>query len=250
MKGSGIYEYGAESDRGSVRAKNEDYFGVFEPEKDELLEKSGLLIVVSDGMGGHFSGAEASHAAVEVVGEVYFKGEEDEADSRLKTAFQEANKYIFDRIGERVKGRAGTTCTAAVLYPDLIHVVHVGDSRAYIVREGGIFQLTRDHSVVGEMMRRGVLSQEEARTDPRRNIITKAMGLREFLEADVYDPVSIRKGDRIVICTDGLFSLVDEATIADFCEMYRPREACVELVRLSNERGGTDNITVIVAERL
>ena len=160
----------AVSDRGSVRPRNEDYFGIFDPETDELAEKCGVLVVVADGMGGHLSGAEASKTVVDALAETYFHDckEDEEAIDRLARAFREANRTVFLRVGEGRQGLAGTTCTALALFPDSVHLVHAGDSRAYRIREGTIEQLTKDHSVVGEMVRNGMLSKEEARRHPRR----------------------------------------------------------------------------------
>ena len=112
------YIIGTKSDRGSVRERNEDYFGVFEPETDELFEKRGILIVVTDGMGGHFSGAEASRTAVDVMGSVYFEIGNGDAPFILEKALREANQNVFDTVGMGMQSLAGTTCTAAALFPE------------------------------------------------------------------------------------------------------------------------------------
>lgn len=240
----------AKSDKGKTRNKNEDYFGVFEPETDELMESRGVLAIVCDGMGGHFSGGDASRLVVEVMGEAYFKDMERPATEVLKDAFIKANGRVFEEIGDGRKGLAGTTCTCVVLFPDHFHIAHAGDSRAYLVRDGKIRQLTDDHSVVGEMFRKGILDREEVRTHPRRNVITRAVGLSENVTPDIYESIEYRENDSIVICSDGLFSELKEEEISDIVSTLTPQEACDRLVDRANEEGGSDNITVIVARKI
>jgi len=262
--------FGAASDRGSVRERNEDYFGIFVPETDALVESLGVLVVVADGMGGHLSGEAASKKSVEVMGRVYFEGTgaavrerghggtlrqsrgapTASAVNRLRWAFLEANRQVFETVGEGHNGMAGTTCTAIVMLPEIIHIAHAGDSRAYLIRKGGISQLTEDHSVVGEMVRKGMLSKEEAVKHPHRNVITKAVGLRGNLEVDIKESMAIEKGDRILMCSDGLFSMLDEDEIAEIAAKGTPDKACQKLVKRAKEEGGSDNITVIIAEKI
>lgn len=240
---------GTKSDRGSVRERNEDYFGVFEPETEELFEKRGILIVVTDGMGGHFSGADASRAAVDFVGKAYYEVSNGDATDILKKAFLETNKYVFDTVGMGMESLAGTTCTVAALFSKVVHIAHAGDSRAYLVKGKKIKQLTKDHSVVGEMLRKGMLNKEEARNHPRRNVITRAVGLKKEIEVDLYPSIPIRKGDCILLCTDGLFSMLGEIEIADIVSSNPPDKACTKLVKRAKEEGGTDNITVVIAKK-
>jgi serine/threonine protein phosphatase PrpC len=268
------YIIGAASDRGSVREHNEDSYGIFTPETDDLVESLGILAIVSDGMGGHLSGAEASSKSVEVMGRVYFEGTGGDAASRgrheavgdvrresrgvpeaapinrLRWAFLEANRQVFEKVGEGHNGMAGTTCTAILLLPERIHIGHAGDSRAYLLRGGDMRQLTEDHSVVGEMVRKGMLSKEEATKHPHRNIITRAVGLRGNLEVDIEESIPVERGDRVIICSDGLFSMLDEREIAEIAAKGTPEKACQNLVRRAKEEGGSDNITVIIAEKI
>jgi serine/threonine protein phosphatase PrpC len=262
--------FGASSDRGSIRERNEDYYGIFVPETDALVADLGVLAIVADGMGGHLSGAAASKKSVEVLGSVYYEGtgaavrEEGHggllhesrgapapsAVNRLRWAFLEANRQVFETIGEGHNGMAGTTCTAVVFLAETIHIAHAGDSRAYLLRKGEIKQLTEDHSVVGEMVRKGMLSREEAVRHPRRNVITKAVGLRGKLEIDISESIPLEKGDRILICSDGLFSMIDEDEIAEIGGNGTPEIACRKLVKRAKEEGGSDNVTVIIAEKI
>jgi serine/threonine protein phosphatase PrpC len=266
------YIVGAASDRGSVREHNEDSYGVFVPDTDELIDRLGILAVVSDGMGGHLSGAAASRKSVEVLGRVYFEGT-DEASrtrsesalaarrgehalpepsvvNRLRWAFLEANRQVFETVGEGHNGMAGTTCTAVVLLPEVIHIAHAGDSRAYVVRGREMIQLTEDHSVVGEMVRKGMLSKEEASRHPHRNIITKAVGLRGQLDVDIKESLQVARGDRILICSDGLFSMLTDREIAEIASRGTPEAACQKLIKRAKDEGGSDNITVIIAEKI
>jgi serine/threonine protein phosphatase PrpC len=262
--------FGAASDRGSVRERNEDYYGIFVPETNALVRSLGVLAIVADGMGGHLSGEAASKKSVEVVGQVYFEGTgasvkerghggelhesrsplSASAVNRLRWAFLEANRQVFETVGEGHNGMAGTTCTAIVLLPEAIHIAHAGDSRAYLIRGGAISQLTEDHSVVGEMVRKGMLSKEEAVRHPHRNVITKAVGLRGNLDVDVQESIPIETGDRILICSDGLFAMLGEDEIAEIGAKGTPEKACQKLVKRAKDEGGIDNITVIIAEKI
>jgi len=250
------YLVGAASDRGSIRERNEDYFGIVSPETAELEESLGVLVIVSDGMGGHLSGAEASKKAVETLGDAYYADGAAAGDlaaewaNRLRWAFLEANREVYETIGEGRNGMAGTTCTAAVLLPDRVVIAHAGDSRAYLLRDGGIAQLTEDHSLVGDMVRKGILSKEEAARHPHRNVITRAMGLRGSLDVDIEETAPIAVGDRVLICSDGLFSMLGEREIAEIAAKGSPEKACRKLVKRAKEEGGSDNITVLIAEKI
>ncbi|MBU8922546.1 MAG: protein phosphatase 2C domain-containing protein [Bacteroidales bacterium] len=241
------WDFSALSDKGKVRKKNEDYYGIFEPETKDLMNVRGILAIVSDGMGGHFSGGEASRMTVELLGEAYFNDEIAEPVKLLEESFREANREVFYEVGEGRKGLAGTTCTAVVFFSDHINIAHAGDSRAYLVRDGSIVMLTHDHSVVGEMMTRGLLDEEEARTHPRRNVITRAVGLREDVDPELLKGFEVKEGDRLVICSDGLTSMVLSVDILDIVMNNSPERACELLVARANGAGGDDNITVVVA---
>ena len=240
------------------------------PESDEIIGSLGVLAIVSDGMGGHLSGAEASKKSVEVMGRVYYdgtgsavaeRGHGEElhesrsslsapAVNRLRWAFLEANREVFEIVGEGRNGTAGTTCTAIVMLPDMMHIAHAGDSRAYLLSKGVFRQLTDDHSVVGELVRKGMLSKEEAVRHPHRNVITKAVGLRANLDVDITESVPVAPGDRMLLCSDGLYSMLGEEEIAAIVAIGSPDKVCKKLVKRSKEEGGSDNITVIVAEKL
>ncbi len=244
-----VFTVSAASDRGLVREKNEDYYGIFEPETDELMDEMGLLVVVADGMGGHLSGGQASRMAVEVMGEVYFEQTDGIPADNLVDALKKANNDIFENIGEGKKWVAGTTCTAAAIFPDHFHIAHAGDSRAYLLGEGGIRQLTEDHSAVGEMMREGILNKEEARKHPRRNVITKAVGLSKEIKADKIESIPFKTGETLMICSDGLTSMLPEDEIGSIISSNEPEKACQVLVKRALEAGGEDNVTLVIVRK-
>jgi protein phosphatase len=243
---NGPFIISAASDRGSVRERNEDYYGIFDPETDELRESRGVLVVVTDGMGGHFSGEEASRMVVEVMGDIYYSEKGKSAVETLGAAFREANRRVFKHVGNGRKGRAGTTCTSVALFPDNYNIAHAGDSRAYLIRGGKIEQLTEDHSLVGEMVQKGLINRDEAIKHPRRNVLTRAVGLRNEVAPDIHEGIAFEDGDKILLCSDGLFSMVPENEIGSIVEQNDPKQACKKLIKSAIEYGGDDNITAVV----
>ena len=229
-------ETAAITDVGLARDHNEDAF-ISEPP----------LFVVADGMGGHLGGEVASAIAIETLREGFSKrGPEGVADS-----VRQANEAILKR-GQKdaaVEGM-GTTITAAVLTGSTLRIAHVGDSRAYLLRENELRQVTNDHTLVGEMVREGTLSDEQARVHPRRSILVRALGIDTDVEVDLID-LPVQEGDRLLLCSDGLNSMVTDQKIAELSAPgSTPEEACASLVEAANVAGGTDNITVIVVDFL
>src|SRR5262249_48685751 len=236
-----------QTDVGCHREINEDCSAYIEPGNGELLAARGRLVVVADGMGGHSAGEVASRMAVDVISRVYYERGGDAA-SALKTSFLEANREIHQPSTE-VQGRSGmgTTCTALVLRNGTALAAHVGDSRLYLIRSGQIYLMTEDHSAVMEMVRRGLLTREEARHHPDQNVILRALGSPPEIEISTWDePFSIRPGDRFMLCSDGLYDLVDDKEIMDAVLGEDVHSACAGLITLAKERGGYDNITVAV----
>lgn len=226
---------GARTDVGRMRKNNEDAYCV-----------TPHLLAVADGMGGVQGGELASKLAVEVL-ESYPFGLADDPQEEMRAAFRLANQKILALAQEKDLNGMGTTLTALLLREETFILGHVGDSRAYLIREKKIQQLTNDHSVVGELLRAGTLSPAEAMVHPHRHLLTRALGTSAEVEVDV-TAFRALLDDVLVLCTDGLTSLVEEEEIARVVERsYHPQQAADELVRLANERGGTDNITVIVA---
>jgi len=238
------------TDTGQVRPNNEDAFGQCDPASKKEWGGKGWLFVVADGMGGHRGGEIASNIAVDVVKSTYYSDDGESRSAALKTAVEEANRHILDEsISDAALTGMGTTCTAMAVHDGFAYFVHVGDSRAYVLRESELVQLTQDHSLVGEMVRSGILSDEDARVHPKRNVITRSLGIQPAVTADTpFTPFKLEKGDVFVLCSDGLTSMVDDDQIADALRGNAPDAACQNLVDAANERGGKDNITVVVVK--
>jgi len=238
----------AETDRGKKRSKNEDYYGIFEPESQGLLEEYGLLAVVADGMGGTERGGRASRVAVEAIKDSYFGCKRDDVSSRLREAFLSANEAVFSEVAQGVEHSAGTTCTAAVFLGNELYVANAGDSRGYLLRGGRIEQLTTDHSLTSRLIKEGRIRKEEARNHPGRTVLTSSIGMRKNFIVDITGPIRLLPQDRVLLATDGLFNMVDDEKIAEILSSSSPEVVCAELINGANRAGGVDNITVIVAE--
>lgn len=236
------------SDVGRVRENNEDAYVYWEAEDGADFSRKGRLAVIADGMGGYEGGQEASRLAVETVRAVYEERFGDEPQSALMGAFAAAHerirRYAADHLG--LHGM-GTTCTAVVVLERQLHFAHVGDSRLYLVRKGEISRLTRDHSYVGRLVESGIVRSEDAETHPQRHILTAALGSGREVSADVsQQAITLDDGDSLILCTDGLWGLVNELEVAAVIGRNGPGDACRELVTLALQRGGPDNITVLV----
>jgi PPM family protein phosphatase len=241
-------EVSVQSDIGCLRQNNEDSFGYWEPEDDQQFLRKGRLAVVADGMGGYEGGQEASRLAVETLVEVYrdFGGDDPQAAlvEALQAAHEQIREYSFAHPGLR---GMGTTCTAAAIVQDSLYYVHVGDTRLYLIRDGQITRVTRDHSYVGRLVESGMISPEEAENHPQRNILTAALGTNPDLIMDSPGrPEPLRPEDVLLICSDGLWGLVRDLEILDTVENKSAEQAGRELIELARERGGPDNITVAI----
>ena len=233
------------SDVGCVRELNEDSGTYVQPADPDLLHDKGLLVVVADGMGGHTAGEVASKLAVEVVARAYYEDGRDPR-SALERAFHQANKAIYDAAEKDAsQSGMGTTCTALVLQNGTAISAHVGDSRLYLVRDGSIYLMTEDHSAVMEMVKAGLITLEQARHHPEKNVILRAMGSHAEVEVTTWEePFPVRAGDRFLLCSDGLYDLVEDDEIKRIVMLSDPQTACENLITLAKERGGHDNITV------
>ena len=233
------------TDVGRRRAGNEDSFASWEAE-DAAPHAADHLLVVCDGMGGSNAGEVASRMAADTVVREFKAAAPDDTASALSHAVQVANKEIWDhsRSHQDLNGM-GTTCTAVALKGDQVMVAHVGDSRAYLVRAHRARQITSDHSLVAQLVARNQLSPEEARSDPRRNVVTRSVGVGPEVEVDVV-PMgeSLKNGYTLVVCSDGLHGQMSDDEIAGFAMETSLPEACSNLIELANARGGPDNITV------
>jgi len=247
-------EISSQSDIGCQRTNNEDSFGYWEPEDDQQFLRKGRLAIVADGMGGYEGGQEASRLAVETLVAVYrdFSGDnpQDALIEALQAAHEQVRQYSFAH--PELRGM-GTTCTAAAIVRgahggaeyDALYYVHVGDTRLYLIRDGQITRVTRDHSYVGRLVESGLISPEEAENHPQRNILTAALGTNPDLIMDSPGhPEPLRPEDVLLICSDGLWGQVRDPEILDAVENKSAEQAGRELIDLARERGGPDNITV------
>ena len=236
-------EYAGLSEQGPVRDNNEDFIAQYCPaEPDDGLRK-GALFVVADGVGGSRAGEVASKEASQRLITCYYQSAR-KPQRALQEAFTQSNLHICDLgYAHPEYRRMQTTLTTLTLVDNRVHIGHVGDSRIYRVRRGQIEQLTNDHSEVGELVRMALITAEEARHHPRRNIITRTVGGDLLLRPD-FRSEPVEAGDIFVLCTDGLWEPVDEAEIVAATTQYSPADACRYLVDLALERGSEDNISV------
>jgi serine/threonine protein phosphatase PrpC len=239
------------TDVGRKRDHNEDAL---------LVDPALSLFIVADGMGGHAGGGTASRLAVETIRShvegartanpaMFGSGagvEESQVPDVLRHAVEKACAVIYDtaQTAPDLAGM-GTTVTAALLDGGSAFVAHVGDSRCYLVRGGRIYQVSEDHSLVNEQLKAGAISADEARSSRFKNIITRSVGFEHEVQVDLMG-IEVEPGDRLVLCCDGLSNLVDDDEIRDVIEDASLEEAPEQLVALANERGGDDNITVVV----
>ncbi len=240
-------EHASLSDRGRIRQNNEDACAVFVPEGPGELADRGAVFVVADGMGGHRGGETASRIAVRTIVAFYTANSDENRSHALGRAFREANKTIIEEsMADSTLFGMGTTCTALALLGGRAFIAHVGDSRAYHLRAGRLTQVTHDHSIVGEMVRSGILSDEDARHHPKRNVITKSLGAQDDIAADMPAALDIEPGDAFLLCSDGLTTYLADSDIAEVLSDSSPAEACKKLVKMANDAGGRDNVTVMV----
>ena len=238
-----VFEIGNHSDVGRVREVNEDYFGSFRGSFGELL-------IVCDGMGGHKGGETASRLAVEAI-KNHFENLNADYDVKheLHNALSDANNKIVEaaRQDRSLEGM-GSTAVIVLFKDDLAYTANLGDSRIYLVRDENIKQLTTDHSLVQQMIDSDVLTPEEAESHPKKNVITKSLGREGAVEPDIPEPIELLKNDKFILCTDGLTNYVKDEEILNAATNNPAQQAARKLVDLANENGGSDNITVQIAE--
>ena len=239
------------TDVGLKREKNED----------NLLINDGMnLFVVADGMGGHAGGEYASQIAVSTIEDIVLNYNDDftpqtklAADfhpvtEKLRRAIQVAGDHIFSKAKEHPELRGmGTTTVAMMIQDGKVYVAYVGDSRVYMLREGKVEQITEDHSLVNEQVKAGLISAEDAKNHQLRNIITRSVGYQEDVEIDTLIRET-KTGDRFLLCSDGLSNFLELSEIEDILAKRPLQDAAQDLVDLAIERGGDDNITLIVVE--
>jgi serine/threonine protein phosphatase PrpC len=226
---------GSKTDKGCVREQNEDAYGFREN-----------LFVVADGMGGHQAGEIASAIAVETILAANFT---TSIEVELSQAIQRANDSILAEVDQHPElSGMGTTVAVLLVQAEKIYLAHVGDSRIYHYAAGQLVQLTQDHSLVAELVKNGEISENEAKHHPQRNILTQALGSKGEIKIE-FQTLARNSGDKFLLCSDGLSGMVDEITLATILESNQaPQFLAEKLVTLAIERGGVDNITVIIVE--
>ncbi len=236
------------TDVGLQRANNEDSYLYWEPDSDADFRLKGRLAVVADGMGGYEGGQEASRLAVETVRSVYDNAFSGNPQDTLIAAFESAHQNIQRFATEHPQFYGmGTTCTALAIVDHQLHFAHVGDSRLYLIRGENITRLTRDHSYVGRLVESGIVRSEDAESHPQRHILTAALGSGRDVTPHFPDhPIALEKDVILLLCTDGLWGLVSDAELARITHGHPLAEACRQLVALALERGGPDNVTLMI----
>ncbi|MDR1601409.1 MAG: Stp1/IreP family PP2C-type Ser/Thr phosphatase [Tannerella sp.] len=232
------------TDRGCVRSNNED--------RAAFLFMGGsrtdFFAVLADGMGGYERGEVASAIMVDTVCDDSGRTMCRNPRRWMADLFRRANRHIYERAMQ-LQSVMGTTCSMLLIRNKKIYCAHIGDSRIYLLTDGQLQQLTCDHTVVGEMMRRGGITREEAAMHPQRNILTKAVGTNPDIEPDVFRVASpVRKGSRFLLCSDGLYDMAPDAEIRRLLALPSLKAAAISLVNAAKERGGYDNISVVIVE--
>ncbi len=234
------------TDTGRERQENEDSIGYV------CDERTGShLLIVADGLGGTACGQVASLLAVQTIRQSFFTERDSNltVKERLDISINDANRLIVYRADQDRHCRGmGSTCAVLALVDEFAHVAHAGDSRIYLIRDGRIKQLTRDHSRAQRMLDDGLITEEEAAVHPDKNWLDRALGLRDDLNPEIrQEPIALHEKDTFIVCTDGLTSLVRDEEIFRIVQHAPVARACDTLIALANERGGHDNITVGIA---
>ena len=232
-----------------IVSAGETHIGQVRPSNEDAVFVGETVWVVADGMGGAAGGHIASTTAVESLADLDGSrfGDPEEAAAAMQRAVRDANRAVREAADQepRLEGM-GTTVTAVMLDGAELYIGHVGDSRAYLLRDGELRQLTRDHSLVQQLVDMGRLTAEEAADHPQAAVITRAVGLSTELAVDV-ETVTPEPGDRLLVCSDGLSGVVEERRLKDCLRSAAgPGEAVNRLIDLANEHGGRDNVTVVV----
>lgn len=235
---------GALSDIGKTRDKNQDAYYISKEEESPLY-------IVADGMGGHQCGEIASSMALEVAKTCFLKNSKnlyrkDDILELIRYSIEQANIQVYLKSTEMNECRGmGTTITMAYIFKDKILIGHVGDSRAYIIGDKNIQQITEDHSYINELLKNGTITLEEARTHPKKNMITRAVGSSSTVKVDVIER-EYKIGDILLLCSDGLFNMLKEDEIYEvFNRGQEMQKSCEILTNMANKKGGLDNITVV-----
>lgn len=235
----------AKTDVGSKRAVNQDFMYCSENSVGSFRN----LFIVADGMGGHKAGDYASKLCVEQMVQSIEKSEQKTPVSLFEEAVDAANGAVYSESQEHEEFEGmGTTLVACTMQEDTLYVANIGDSRLYLLRDDDIMQITEDHSLVEEMVKQGNITESEARVHPQKNIITRAVGIDQSVQADFFE-VEIYPDDIIMLCSDGLSNMIEDEDMEYIIKHSESlQDAGETLVARANENGGSDNITVVLAK--
>jgi len=237
----------AATDTGMRRSNNQDSYTTVRASHEEAWRQRGHVFIVADGMGAHAVGELASKMACDLIPHNYMKARSGTPSEAIVKAFREVSALIHSRaLANRDFQGMGTTCSSLLLLPAGALVAHVGDSRVYRMRGDRIDQLSFDHSLVWELVRRNHLTSEQAAHSVPKNVITRSLGPEIEIEVDVEGPLAVELGDVYLLCSDGLSGPVTDHEIGAFAANFHPRDCTRYLMNLANLRGGLDNITVLV----
>ncbi len=242
------------TDKGRVRDSNEDavypHSGVetlpFKPAPERLQQK-GYLLLVADGVGGNQAGSEASRWARRVAVERYYDLPGPDLGADLQAAVGHANASLYQYLQSTGTPEAGSTMVAAVIHGNTLHIANVGDSRAYLIRDGHISQQTIDHTLTQQKIERGLIRPEQAETDPDRSVLTRSLGAGPVVQVDLFPSLQLVPGDTVLLCSDGLTDMLEDEEIARVVSRSSPKRAAQRLIAAANKRGGFDNISVVIA---
>ena len=235
------------TDTGMRRTNNQDSYAVVRAPNQATWKQRGHLFMVADGMGAHAVGELASKLACDNIPHNYFKSKNGGSGEALSKAYLDVGGMIHDKAtANRDFAGMGTTCSTLVILPEGILIGHVGDSRVYRMRNGRTEQLTFDHSLVWELIRRRHMSPEQALRQAPKNVITRSLGPDPQVEVDLEGPLTVEQGDVYLLCSDGLSGPVTNPEIGAFSTEFHPEDACRYLIHLANLRGGPDNSTAVI----
>ena len=241
--------YAELSSPGPARENNEDFVGFWQAETLEEKRGRGAVAVLADGVGGLHRGEVASRLAVETALKTFREAPGEQTAQQLLTQmFNAANLAVYDKsMEDHGKSRMATTLAVVVLRNNEVVVGNVGDSRVYLVRKAEIKQLSTDHTYVGMQQKFGLISEQDAKTSDKRSILTRSVGNEPMIRVDV-ERATVFKGDRVMLCSDGLYAYVSDSEIADIVTRLSPAQACRQLIALAEQRGTTDNLSVQVLQ--
>jgi len=248
----------AKTDVGRQRETNEDAFSVTDLASGQLIDavsadraldvhERGVLLALSDGMGGAEAGEVASALVLESLGKALERDAKGAIHEQLESAVQRANRNVFFEAKLENRHGMGATLVALFIRGDEAYIAEVGDSRGYLLRKGRLRQITRDQSLVQLLVDQGVMTADEARSSPSKNVILQAMGLAKDVRVAIAR-LRLRRGDRFILCSDGITNPISDPELQQILTQSEPRAACDTMIALANERGGDDNQTAIVAD--